>query len=63
MLDPVHMLNTENADLSPVSSHIVKIIEEIPNVYEPETQMVGPLQAPISLTSNLPKTQGNQINA
>ena len=61
MLDPKHMLLTEDTEILPFADHIVKILEDdVPNACEPETQMVGPLQSPVSLTVNIPKTQDNQ---
>ena len=63
MLDPKHMLLTEDTEILPFSDHIVKILEDdVPNACEPETQMVGPSQPPVSLTVNIPKTQDNQNN-
>lgn len=55
MLDPIHMVVTEDADLTPFTDHIVEIIQEIP-----ETQMVGSSQPPVNLTFNLPKIQAKQ---
>ena len=56
MLDAVHMVVTQEANLIPVTDHIVQIIQEIPNSYVQETEMVGSSQHLVNLTPILPKT-------
>ena len=57
MLDPKLMLLTEETEMLPFADHIVQILEnDFPNACEPETQMVGSSQPPVSLTVNIPKT-------
>merc|ERR1712074_62737 len=50
MLDPKHMRLSYDSEVSPFIDHIMEIVEvdnRIAN--EPETQMIGPSQPPISL--------------
>ena len=46
MLDPQHMvlILLDDTDLKPFTDDLVEIIQDIPNAYVPETQMVGSSQ-------------------
>ena len=65
MLDPKHIRLSYQSDieLNGFIDHIVQIVEADNTIdKEPETQMIGPSQPPVSLKVNIPKTQDNNNN-
>ena len=60
MLDPKHMRLSYQSEVSSFIEHIVEIVSTDNTIAkEPETQMIGPSQPPVSLKVNIPKTQDN----
>ena len=65
MLDPKHMRLSYQSEIEVDAfiEHIVQIVSADNTIgKEPETQMIGPSQPPVSLKVNIPKTQDNNNN-
>ena len=58
MLDPCHMIQAEEEEISPFIEHVLQILEmDVPHASAPETQFVGPSQELVSLEVNIPITK------
>ena len=63
MLDPKHMRLSYQSEVDEFIEHIVQIVSADNTIgKEPETQMIGPSQPPVSLNVNIPKTQEKNNN-
>ena len=61
LVDPTHMIKAPEEDLPELIDHVVQILQQdVPAAADPETQEVGPSQALVSTSVNVPKPRGSK---